>query len=87
MTMSSSHRPGEITADKANHWIIILMDQQTAAHIKKDYGFNPISATCHKHNLGRIKLCGRGTPEDGCECKRRSADPFQSKTLEACINV
>lgn len=35
MTTSDSRRQSEITTDKANHWIIILMDQQTAAHIKK----------------------------------------------------
>lgn len=53
--MSSRRRPSEITTDKANHWIIILMDQQTAAHITKIMDLTTLALPA-TNNLGGIKL-------------------------------
>lgn len=78
--------PSEIITDKANHWIIILMDQQTAAHIKKIMDLTTLALPATNTTLAGSN-CGHDTPGDGCEWRHRTADPFQSKTLEACINV
>lgn len=84
--MLSRRRLSEITTDKTDHWIIILMAQQTAAHIKKIMDLTTLALPATNTTLAGSN-CDHDTPGDGCECQRGSADPFQSKTLEACINV
>lgn len=62
------------------------MDQQTAAHITKIMDLTTLALPATNTTVAGSN-CGCDTPGDGCEWKRRAVDPFQSKTLEACINV
>lgn len=57
------------------------MDQQRAAHIRKIMDLTTLALPA-ANTTPAGSTCG-----DGCKRRRLSADPFQSKTLEACINV
>lgn len=82
MTMSSSHRPGEITTDKANHWIIILMDQQTAAHIKKIMDLTPLALPAANTTSAGSNSVAGACQRTGVSASAALLIPFKVKHLK-----